>query len=227
MTHEICPDAAAVAVRGAACIAEAIRDAVAARGRAFLAVSGGSTPLPMWRALAKLEVPWMRTHLFQVDERVAPGGDAARNWLGLSETLLEEVPIAAHPMPVEAPDLVVAAEHYSAALVSLAGAPPVLDIVHLGLGADGHTASLVPGDAVLRIADVDIAVTAPYQGHRRMTMTFPILARARRILFVVAGADKREALAKLLAGDASIPAGRVRAASMHVIADRAAAGGMP
>lgn len=224
LTHEVCADAAAVAARGADWIAAAIRDAVAARGRALLAVSGGTTPLSMWRALADIDdVPWMRAHLFQVDERVAPGGVAARNWQGLSDTLLEEVPVAAHPMPVEAPDLAEAAAHYAAAIASLAGTPPVLDLVHLGLGADGHTASLVPGDAVLRVSDRDVAVTQPYQGHRRMTLTFPILARARRILFVVAGADKRDALAKLLAGDASIPAGRVRAASMHVITDRAAA----
>ena len=130
-------------------------------------------------------------------------------------------------MPVESADLAEAAAHYATAIASLAGTPPVLDLVHLGLGADGHTASLVPGDAVLRVSDRDVAVTQPYQGHRRMTLTFPILARARRILFVVAGADKHDALAKLLAGDASIPAGRVRAASMHVIADRAAAGEAP
>lgn len=227
MTREVCSDAAAVAARGAEIIAVAIRDAVAARGRALVAVSGGSTPLPMWRALAELDLPWMQTHLFQVDERVAPGGDAARNWSGLSETLLDAVPVAAHPMPVEAPDLDEAAARYAEALASLAGTPPVLDLVHLGLGADGHTASLVPGDAVLRVSDRDVAVTQPYQGHRRMTLTFPMLGRARRILFVVAGADKREALAKLLAGDASIPAGRVRAASMHVVSDRAAAGGAP
>ncbi|MCU0668559.1 MAG: 6-phosphogluconolactonase [Myxococcota bacterium] len=224
LTHEICADAAAVAARGAELIAEAIREAVAARGRALVALSGGSTPLPMWRALAeKQDLPWLRTHLFQVDERVAPGGDPARNWTALSETLLDRVLAAGHPMPVEAQDLFEASVHYAATLASLAGTPPVLDLAHLGLGADGHTASLVPGDAVLRIADRDVAVTQPYQGHRRMTLTFPMLGRARRILFVVAGADKQDALAKVLAGDASIPAGRVRAAAMHVVADRAAA----
>lgn len=227
LTHEVCPDAAAVAGRGADLIAAAIRDAVAARGRALVAVSGGSTPLPMWRALAETGgVPWLRTHLFQVDERIAPAGDPARNWTALSETLLESVLAAAHPMPVETGDLFEAAAHYAATLASLAGTPPVLDLVHLGLGADGHTASLVPGDAVLRVSDRDVAVTAPYQRHRRMTLTYPILSRARRLLWIVAGADKREALAKLLAGDASIPAGRVRAASMHVVADRAAAEGL-
>lgn len=225
MTHEVCADAAAVAARGAELIAARLRDAAAARGRALLAVSGGSTPLPMWRVLAALEVPWMQTHLFQVDERVAAGGDAARNWTGLSETLLDAVPVAAHPMPVETRDLAEAAAHYAAAIESVAGTPPVLDLVHLGLGADGHTASLVPGDAVLRVGDRDVAITAPYQGHRRMTLTYPMLARARHVLFVVTGADKRDALAKLLAGDASIPAGRVRAASMHVVADRAAVEG--
>jgi len=95
--------------------------------------------------------------------------------------------------------------------------------VHLGLGPDGHTASLVPGDPVLEVTDALVAVTQPYQGHRRMTLTYPALARADQLLWLVTGADKREPLAKLLAGDESIPAGRVVAARSVVMADQAAA----
>ena len=223
---ETLADADAVARRGASEIAHAVRDAVAARGRFAFAVSGGRTPWAMLAALAREAVPWERVHLFQVDERVAPEGHADRNWTEIGRVLLDAVPLAerAHAMPVDDADLVAAASRYVQRLELVCGRPAVLDLVHLGLGADGHTASLVPGDPVLDVADADVACTLPYQGRRRMTLTFPALARARRVLWIVTGAEKRESLAKLLRGGASIPATRVACGAQLVLADLAAAG---
>jgi 6-phosphogluconolactonase len=230
---EVLDDEEAVAQRGAEEIAAAGRAGFSARGRFSFAVSGGRTP---WRMLAWLaetpEVPWRAMHVFQADERVAPDGDPARNWTQLEDALLSYAPLPrghAHPMAVgecrDDADLAAAAAAYARELEAVCGRPPVLDLVHLGLGADGHTASLVPGDPVLGVTDADVGFTAePYQGHRRVTLTFPALARARRVLWVVTGAEKRDALARLRAGDASIPAGRVRNDDALVLADRAAAG---
>jgi 6-phosphogluconolactonase len=218
---EILADAEAVAARGAALIAEAAADAIAARGRFTLALSGGRTPWAMIRALAAFPLPWTEIHIFQVDERAAPAGDDARNLVHL-EDALGTLPIRIHPMPVEAADLEAGAGAYALELKSVAGDPPVLDLVHLGLGADGHTASLVPGDPVLDAA-AEVAATGPYQGHRRITLTFPMLDQARRILWVVTGGDKADALARLEKADGSIPAGRVRQDRAWILADRAAA----
>ena len=193
-----------------------------------MAVSGGTTPWEMLRALRDEEGPWDGVHVFQVDERVAPAGDPDRNLTHLRRSLLN-TPLAddrLHAMPVEEADLEDAAVRYAREIEEVAGSPPVLDLVHLGLGADGHTASLVPGDPVLEIANADVAITAqPYQGRRRMTLTYPLLARARRILWIVTGGAKREMLARLREGDDSIAAGRVRRDRAVVMADRAAAGG--
>lgn len=230
LSVESLPDADAAALRAAAFIAHEARAGVSSRGRFILAVSGGRSPWVMLRALATEDLPWENVHIAQVDERVAPAGDPDRNLTHLHETLLAHAPIPAqnvHPMPVEGPDLVADAARYAARLERIAGAPPTLDLVHLGLGADGHTASLVPDDAVLNVADADVAVTGVYQGRRRMTLTYPILNRARRVLWLLTGADKRAMLARLLAGDASIPAGRVRRDRALVIADTAAAPGAP
>jgi 6-phosphogluconolactonase len=218
------PDSAA---RGAAgIIAAAARKAVAARGRFILAVSGGRTPREMLRTLAGEKMPWNQVHLVQVDERVAPAGHTDRNLTHLRNSLLAQAPLRPehiHPMPVEAPDLEAAAKNYARTLREIAGSPPVLDLVHLGIGPDGHTASLVPGDPVLEITDADVAMTAAYQGRRRMTLTYPILNRSRRVLWVVTGSEKSEMLARLRIGDRSIPAGCVRQDRALVIADRAAA----
>jgi 6-phosphogluconolactonase/glucosamine-6-phosphate isomerase/deaminase len=129
-------------------------------------------------------------------------------------------------MPVEAPDLDAAAGRYAAGLEAIAGSPAVLDVVHLGLGADGHTGSLVPGDSVLDVTDADVALTGEYPGRRRMTLTYPILNRARRVLWVVTGSDKTGPLARLLKGDVSIPGGRVHLGEALILADRAAAGSL-
>ena len=226
MKIEVYADADSAAREAARIVAAQARDAVAARGRFVAAFSGGRTPWVMLRALADENVPWDNVHIVQVDERVAPAGDRDRNLMHLRESLLDHAPLAAdhiHAMPVEEPDLQSAAAQYALKLQSLAGSPPVLDLVHLGLGPDGHTASLVPGDPVLEITSADVAVTGPYQGHPRMTLTYPILNRSRRILWLVTGGDKAAMLARLLDGDPSIPAGRVGQDEAIVIADRAAA----
>jgi 6-phosphogluconolactonase len=224
---EVLDDADSVARKGAAAIAADARSAIAARGRYALAVSGGHTPWIMLRALANEDVHWPAVHLFQVDERVAPDGDPDRNFTHLRESLLQHAPLRAenvHPMPVESPDLDGAAHQYAIALQRVPGSPPVLDLVQLGLGPDGHTASLVPGDPALNISDVDVAVTGVYQGRRRMTLTYPALNRARRVLWVVTGGGKTQMLQRLLDGDESIPAGRVRREQALLLADYAAAG---
>jgi 6-phosphogluconolactonase len=227
MTLEIFDDPDSVAQAGAAAIAADARTVVAARGRYALAVSGGHTPWIMLRALANEDLAWADVHIYQVDERVAPEGDPDRNLTHLRESLMEHAPIPAkniHAMPVEGPDLAAAAGQYSLDLQKIAGSPPVLDLLHLGLGPDGHTASLVPGDPVLDVTNVDVAVTGIYQGRRRMTLTYPVLNRARRVLWLVTGSEKAEMLPRLLKGDESIPAGRVRSEQALVLADRAAAG---
>jgi len=224
VNEEILADAEAVARHAAVVIAEAARDAVAARGRFVLATSGGATPWLMLEQLATEEVPWDRVHIFQVDERVAPDGHPDRNLTHLRSSLLARLPRApagVHAMPVEVPDLAAAAADYARTLRSVAGEPPVLDLVHLGLGADGQTASLVPGDAALAAA-ADVAATGAYQGRRRLTLTLPALYRARRILWVVTGAAKAVALVRLLKGDRSIPAGLVRSDRAFVLTDTAA-----
>ena len=202
------------------------RAAVAARGRFVMAVSGGRTPWLMLAALAGEDVPWKSVHVVQVDERVAPAGSADRNWTHLAESLPGAAAMTGqlHAMPVESPDLEAAAREYSDTLSGLAGSPPALDLVHLGLGEDGHTASLVPGDAALEVTGKDVAVTGVYRGARRMTLTYPVINRARRILWLVTGREKAAMLARLRDGDASIPAGRIRRDDALVLADRAAAG---
>jgi 6-phosphogluconolactonase len=227
MKVEVFADAEAVAHAAAALIAVEARAAVAARGRFSLAVSGGHTPWHMLRILAREQVPWEGVHVFQVDERVAPAGHPDRNLTHLRESLLAHAPLApgqVHPMPVEAEDLADAAARHARTLREVAGSPPVLDLVHLGLGPDGHTASLVPGDPVLNFTDADVGLTGVYQGRRRMTLTYPMLNRSRRVLWVVTGPEKVGMLARLRAGDPSIPAGRVRQDHALVLADRAAAG---
>ena len=227
MNMEVLDDADSVAQRAAAIIAEDARAAVAERGRFVMAVSGGHTPWLMLRALTSEQVPWPAVHVVQVDERVAPTGHPDRNLTHLRESLLDRAPLGPeqiHEMPVESPDLQSAAAQYAATLRQIAGSLPLLDLVHLGLGPDGHTASLVPGDPVLNVQDADVAMTGVYQGRRRMTLTYPAINRSRRVLWVVTGSEKVEMLARLLRGDESIPAGRVRGKEALVLADRAAAG---
>jgi 6-phosphogluconolactonase len=227
MKIEVQHDDEAVARNGAAIIAADARAAVLARGRFIMAVSGGHTPWVMLRVLADERLPWEKVHVVQVDERVAPAVDPDRNLAHLRESLLDHAPLRPdhiHAMPVEAADLDRAAGQYALTLQELAGSPPMLDLVHLGLGSDGHTASLVPGDPVLNITDLDVAVTGPYQGRRRMTLSFPIINRSLRVLWLVTGGEKAGALVRLRDGDPSIPASRVRSDRALILADRAAAG---
>jgi len=224
----ILPDPGSVAIRAAERIAQIAREAVTKRGRCALAISGGTTPWLAFKTLAGEDVPWDRVHLFQVDERVAPPGDPERNYSHLKEALIDRIAIPAaniHPMPVEEEDLDAGARRYEAILRRIAGAPPVLDLVQLGLGEDGHTASLFTDDPALRIVDADVAVSGLHKGRRRMTLAFPAIDRARHILWLVTGAGKAAALARLRAGDRSIPAGRVLRRRAFLLADKAAAGG--
>ncbi len=224
MKIEVFSDADAVARQAAALIATEARAVVAARGRFVLAVSGGHTPWAMLRALSGEDVPWASVFVTQVDERVAPAGDPDRNLTHIRESLRAPLrPEQILAMPVEASDLQAAVARYAATLQEFAGSPPVLDLVHLGLGPDGHTASLVPGDRVLDVTDADVALTGIYQGRRRMTLTYPMINRARRILWLVTGSEKVEMLGRLRKGDASIPAGRIRQDQAIVFADQAAA----
>lgn len=230
MKTEVLADAEAAARRAAGVIAADARAAVAARGRFVMAVSGGRTPWVMLRDLAGEEVPWSGVHVVQVDERVAPAGDPDRNLTHLQESLLSHAPLPPgqiHAMPVEAGDLEAGAAAYARVLEGIAGTPAVLDLAHLGLGPDGHTASLVPGDPVLAVTDRDVALTGVYLGRRRMTLTYPVLNRARRVLWLATGAEKVAMLPRLLSGDPSIPAGRVARDNALVVADRAAKGEPP
>jgi len=227
MEIKVLPDADSVAGEAARIIAERARAAASDRGRFIMAVSGGHTPWVMLRELAGEDVPWPAIHIVQVDERVAPAGDPDRNLTHLRESLIDRAPLPqpnVHAMPVEETDLGSAARQYARLLERIAGSPAILDLVHLGLGPDGHTASLVPSDPVLDVTDSDVALTGVYQGRRRMTLTFPIIDRSRGILWVVTGSEKIDMLRRLRNGDRSIPAGRVNAENALVLADRAAAG---
>lgn len=198
----------------AAFIEVSAAEAVAERGQFNFAVSGGRTP---WKALAMLSdggMDWSRTSLFQVDERIAPTGSPERNLTNLVLSLPLICQAAIRPMPVGADDLDTAAANYEYSL------PERFDLIHLGLGPDGHTASLIPGDPVLEVTDRDVAVTGgEYQGTRRMTLTYPVLNRARKLLFLVTGDGKQEALRKLLASDRSIPAGRIENGNSFLVTD--------
>jgi 6-phosphogluconolactonase len=216
MTEEVVADAEAAARRGAELIADAAGAAIERGGRFTIAVSGGHAPWRMFELLGERELDWPKITVFQVDERIAPDGDPDRNLTHLRQSLPADALWQVRPMPVTDRDLDAAAAAYADEF------PDSLDLVHLGLGPDGHTASLVPGDPVLQVDDRLVAVTAEYQGRRRMTLTYPVLEAAARILWLVTGADKVEALAKLRAGDESIPAARVRNANVTLIAERAA-----
>lgn len=216
---QVLDDADAVARRGAELIAEAAREAVSAHGAFAMAASGGHTPWAMYGQIEEQDVPWAKTQIFQVDERIAPAGSEERNLTHLIAALSIGAQGSLRPMPVNDDDLEAGMSRYTEQL------PKAFEMVHLGLGPDGHTASLVPGDSVLEVTDRRVAVTGgEYQGTHRMTLTYPVLNEAKRLLWIVTGESKREPLAKLLAQDESVPAGRVRPQGESlVLADRAAA----
>jgi len=227
---EVLPNAEAVAARGAELVASYVTQDLAIHETATLALSGGRTPQRVLERLAVLELPWARIAVFQVDERVAPRGHIDRNRTHASAALAE--PLRRYTasfrwMPVEEEDLDAAAHRYADALRAAAGSPPELGTVHLGLGPDGHTASLFPGSALISDAARDVAVTEPQLRRRRMTLTLSTLNRARRILWIVTGADKRAALARLVAGDTSIVGSHVRRAGALLLADADAGATIP
>jgi len=225
MNIQVFSDAEEVAIEAAKLIAIIANQCVEERGRFVLAVSGGRTPWQMLRALGKEDVPWKNIHVFQVDERIAPSGHPDRNLIHLRDSLLGSSPILEnhiYAMPVEWNDLDFAAGEYSDLLCQHSGSPSIIDLVHLGLGADGHTASLLPDDQVLNVNDCDVAITGFYQGRKRMTLTFPIINRSRNIMWVVTGSEKISMLKRLLASDSSIPAGRICQDKAFVLADYAA-----
>lgn len=227
MKIQVLSDVVPVARQAAAVIAEEARKCVSSRGRFVVAVSGGHTSWLMLHALTRETLPWNCVHLVQTDETVAPEGNPDRYLTHLRQCLLDNCPLPGdqiHPMPVEALDFERAVSRYTLTLSKLAGTPPVLDLVHLILGSDGHTASLMPDDPVLDVTDADVAVTGPCEEDRHMTLTFPVLNRARRVLWVVTGAEKAQMFARLRDSDISIPAGRVRRDRAIVLADCAAAG---
>jgi 6-phosphogluconolactonase len=217
-------DADDAARQAAEIIASELSSAISRRGRASVAFSGGTTPWAMLRVLAKSKVAWGKVDVFQVDERVAPDGDPDRNATHIESALVAAASIGArrwHPIPVEEPDPAAAARNYERTLRDLTGGE--LDVVHLGIGPDGHTASLVPGDPVLGETDRLVGATGVYEGHRRVTLTYPALDAARRIVWLAAGAAKGEMLRRLVAADPTIPAGRVLQDRALVVCDEAAA----
>ncbi|MDP9330204.1 MAG: 6-phosphogluconolactonase [Actinomycetota bacterium] len=221
---EVVEDAVAVARRGAVEIAAVARASVAARNECAIAVSGGRTPWAMFDALAGEDVPWQAVDIWQVDERVVPRGSEDRSITHLEVVLPAPGIATLHAMPVDGVDpldenrLEAAADRYAATL------PGSFDLIHLGLGEDGHTASLVPRDPVCAVRDRDVAVTGFFRGTRRMTLTYPVLDRAKRVLWIVDGATKADALAKLLSRDPTIPASRVASPDQLAIVDTAAVG---
>jgi 6-phosphogluconolactonase len=213
---EVLPDPDAAAARVAALVEESVNRVVTGGGRFAWAVSGGEGPDSMFRRVGALELPWSSIDTWQVDERIAPLGDPDRNRTRQERAFPSPALEGIRWMPVEDEDQDASAAGYAATL------PGQFDLVHLGLGTDGHTASLVPGDPVLDVVDRDVAVTGPYEGRRRMTLTYPALARSRLVVWLVTGEEKRDAVRSLIADDRSIPAARVAVADQILITDRAA-----
>jgi len=225
MQLEVAKTAAAAAQVAARIIATVLGISIGRRTRASIALSGGSSPLPMLRALAQESLDWSAVHVYQVDERIVARGDSARNLGALDEILVWRGPLPRrnlHPMWVDRADLAGAAESYARELAQVAGDPPILDVVHLGLGTDGHTASLFAGDPALEIEDRSVGLTKEHNGHRRMTLTLPVLSRARSVVWFVTGADKAGVAGELYAGGAPFPAGRVSRRRAILVTDEAA-----
>lgn len=225
MQIDILQDAEAVAKAAAQLISNQARAAVAERGIFSFAVSGGKTPWVMLKELSAEQLPWAQIHLYQIDERIAPEGDKDRNLTQLLASLAS-APIPSeniHAMPVNAADPEQACTSYEATLEEFCGIPATLDLAHLGLGPDGHTASLVPGDPVLTVRDRDVALTGLYQGRNRMTLTYPMINRSRKILWLATGAEKASMIVRLKHGDPTIPGGVVKQENAILLADQPAA----
>ncbi len=226
---EVLAHGEALAVRSVEVILEAAAQSIDERGVFVWAISGGTTPRRLLELLSeRSDLDWSRTHLFQVDERIAPDGSDDRNASMLDSALLTEEfleqnhPAGIHLMPVTAPDLETAAIEYAELMDTHAGTPVVFDLVQLGMGSDGHTASLIPDDPILGVDDVDVALTGEYQGRRRMSLTWPVLDRAKQLLWVIGGESKQDAVQLFLDNDPSIPATLPTQARATVLLDEAA-----
>jgi 6-phosphogluconolactonase/glucosamine-6-phosphate isomerase/deaminase len=218
MNIVVATDPSAAAAEAALWVARQLRNAVARRGAASVAFSGGSTPALMLAALAGMSVPWQATTVFQVDERVAADGDPDRN-LGLLDVLRSRN-VTIRAMPVTAVRLPAAAQRYASHL------PERLDAVHLGLGDDGHTASWPPGDDVIDDRGV-VAISGEYKGRVRMTLTVPTVNAARHRLVLATGAAKAPVVERWLLHDSTLPIQRVHRSNTTVILDTAAASRLP
>jgi 6-phosphogluconolactonase len=227
---EVLNDPERLAQRAAEWLAAAAK---ASRDRFVVALSGGSTPKRMYQILAGMDLPWQRTHWFWGDERFVPPDDVLSNYRMAREALFDHAPVPAaniHPVPTQGLEPEAAAAAYEAELKRFYGgerldpAQPVFDITLLGLGPDGHTASLFPGTAVLAERHKWVAAVIGAKDEARITFTYPLLESSRHIAFLVAGAEKRRMLGLLLGGDREIPAGRLSKEHAQVFADSAATG---
>lgn len=225
MKTELFKTADQVAAGAAAYLEHQIREALLGQPSYSLAISGGRTPWEMLKILSKADLPWQRVNLFQVDERVAPDGHADRNLTQLFQAIAGtpmEMQLRIFPMPVLEKDLEEGCRNYTQVLDEVTEGKG-LDLIHLGLGSDGHTASLVPGDGVLKVHDRLVASTQnTYQGRTRMTLTYPLLNEAKQLLWIVTGSEKQEMVQRLLQQDPSIPAGSVRQENALLMVDQAA-----
>jgi 6-phosphogluconolactonase len=224
MKTELFSTADQVAAGAAAYLENEIREALHHQKSYSLAISGGRTPWEMLKILSKADLPWQRVNIFQVDERVAPDGHADRNLTQLFQAIAGTpmvMQLRIFPMPVLAEDLEEGCREYTQVLDEVTEGKS-LDLIHLGLGIDGHTASLVPGDGVLEIQDRLVACTQnTYQGRIRMTLTYPLLNGAKQILWIVTGSEKQEMVQRLLQQDPSIPAGSIRQENALLMVDQA------
>ena len=232
MNVEVLADSEALAEGAVEHLVRAATAAIDERGVFVWAVSGGSTPRRMLELLSvRDDLDWSRTHLFQVDERVAPVGDPDRNATMLDTALLTEsfrsrhAPAGLWLMPVNADDLEAAAAEYANQMDAMTGSPVVFDVLQLGMGSDGHTASLIPGDPILDVSDRDVALSQEYQGRIRMSLTWPVLDRAKELLWVIGGESKVDAVRLFLDNDPSIPATLPTQARATVLLDEAASPG--
>lgn len=225
MKTELFSTADQVAAGAAAYLENEIREALHHQKSYSLAISGGRTPWEMLKILSKADLPWQRVNIFQVDERVAPDGHADRNLTQLFQAIAGTpmvMQLRIFPMPVLAEDLEEGSREYTQVLDEVTEGKG-LDLIHLGLGSDGHTASLVPGDGVLEIQDRLVACTQnTYQGRIRMTLTYPLLNSAKQLLWIVTGSEKQEMVQRLLQQDPSIPAGSIRQENALLMVDQAA-----
>lgn len=218
MEIRVAPDASAAAADAAEWIAGKLRLALRRRGTAALAVSGGTTPAAMFTVLVACELPWRDVTVWQVDERIAPDGSPDRNASQLA--VFDEVGAHVRLMPVGESDLNVAARRYAD------GLPASFDVVHLGLGDDGHTASWLPTDPVVDDAE-PVAMSGHYHGTRRMTLTPRVVNGARHRLVLATGASKAAAMRGWLLRNVALPIDRLHRSGTVVVLDASAASELP